>query len=156
MWWSWLATVPSTHPASVTWRGSSQPTPKWSVCRNRTWYFGLGPALPPGGSCVCTHCGTPGVCDPRVVQWAQQTTSRCAVFMPYSINCKRTRRTKGMGEGGGGEGGGGKGDGECVCFVSQYSNIAMLSSYWRVLHSSVSPQSSGLRRSQRKKFSSSI
>ena len=24
---------------------------------------------------MCTHCGTPGVCDPRVVQWTQQTTT---------------------------------------------------------------------------------
>ena len=27
------------------------------------------------GGCVCTHCGTPGVCDPRVVQRTQQTTT---------------------------------------------------------------------------------
>ena len=24
---------------------------------------------------MCTHCGTPGVRDPRVVQWTQQTTT---------------------------------------------------------------------------------
>ena len=71
-----MVNVVSTRPPSDTWHGSSQPTPKWSVFRNRTWSFGLGPALPPGGGgCVCTHCGTPGVCDPRVVQWTQQTTT---------------------------------------------------------------------------------
>ena len=37
------------------------------------------------GGCVCTHCGTPGVCDPRVVQWTQQTTTvgvqcSCSLF----------------------------------------------------------------------------
>ena len=39
VWWmrrSWLVTVPSTHPASDTQCGSSQPIPKWSGFRNRT------------------------------------------------------------------------------------------------------------------------
>ena len=58
-----VAMVSSTHPASDTRHGSSQPTPKWSGFRNRTWSFGLGPALHlgGGGGCVCTHC------DPQVV-----------------------------------------------------------------------------------------
>ena len=57
-------------------RGSSHPTPKWSGFRDRTLSFGLGPALHlGGGGVVCTHCGTPGVCDPQVVQWTQQTTT---------------------------------------------------------------------------------
>ena len=62
-------------PASDTRHWSSQPTTKWSGFRNRTWSFGLGPALHPGGLCVHTLWYSWCVCDPRVVQWTQQTTT---------------------------------------------------------------------------------
>ena len=58
---------------------------------------------------MCAHCGTPGVCVPRVVQWTQQTTT-----VGVLCSCCPTPLTvRGQGERGerGGE------DGECVCFV---------------------------------------
>ena len=73
---------------------------------------------------MCTHCGTPGVCDPRVVQWTQQTTT-----VGVLCSCCPTPLTvRGQGERGGGrkkgrrgwgrEGGGGKEVGEWVYFVA--------------------------------------
>ena len=47
-WVSLIANSPTnTHPASHTRHGSSHP--QWSGFRNRTWSFGLGPALHLGG-----------------------------------------------------------------------------------------------------------
>ena len=41
-----------------------------------------------GREAVCTQCGTPGVCDPRVVQWTQQTTNvgvLCSYFLHLAV-----------------------------------------------------------------------
>ena len=66
---------------------------------------------------MCAHTlhGTPGVCDPQVVQWTQQTTTvgvLCSCCpTPVTKRTKRTRR------GGWGEEEEGEEDGEWVYFV---------------------------------------
>ena len=48
--------------------------------------------------CVCAYCGTPGVCDPQVMQSTQQTTT-----VGVLCSCCPTPLTvKGQGEQGGG------------------------------------------------------
>ena len=72
---------------------------------------------------MCTHCGTPGVSDSRVVQWTQQTTT---VGVLCSC-CPTSLTVREQGERGERDGGeeemGEKGDGECVCFVSQHCHV---------------------------------
>ena len=72
------------------------------------------------GEAVCTHCGTPGVCHPRVVQWTQQTTT-VGVLCSCCPTPSTVRGQGEQGEGGWREKGEkeeGEEDGEWVYFVA--------------------------------------
>ena len=80
--------MPSTHPPSDTRHGSSQPTPKWSGFKDRTWSFGLGPALHLGGA-VCAHTVVLLVCVTHEYSAVDTTDYHCwwAVFtLPLSCS----------------------------------------------------------------------